>query len=37
MDFNKMIEFGVAGNFAGHLEEVGEAINFENKKNNKRK
>ncbi|SUC10139.1 Uncharacterised protein [Pasteurella canis] len=28
MDFKKMIGFGVAGNFAGHLEQAGEAADF---------
>ena len=32
MDFSKMIGLGVAGNFAGHLEEAGEAKNFTDKK-----
>ena len=28
MNFEKMIGFGVAGNFAGHLEQAGEAADF---------
>ena len=32
MDFKKMIGFGVAGNFAGHLEQAGEASDFVNVK-----
>ena len=32
MDLTKMIGFGVAGNFAGHLEQAGEASDFVNVK-----
>lgn len=32
MDFSSMIGFGVAGNFAGHLEQAGEASDFVNVK-----
>ena len=28
MNFEQMIGFGVAGNFAGHLEQAGEAADF---------
>lgn len=30
MELMKMIGFGVAGNFAGHLEQAGEASDFVN-------
>ena len=32
MDLTKMIGFGIAGNFAGHLEQAGEAADFVNVK-----
>ena len=34
MNFEQMIGFGVAGNFAGHLEQAGEAADFTQVKTN---
>ena len=33
IDLSKMATFGVAGNFTGHLEQAGEAVDFTNVKN----
>ena len=32
IDLSKMATFGVAGNFTGHLEQAGEAVDFTNVK-----
>lgn len=37
IDLSKMATFGVAGNFTGHLEQAGEAVDFTNVKPKKLK